>query len=221
MNMTPTTAYIVQQSHPETKKHSFCNYIGVYYNISILKSNYRAPAIAMSESNILFRVMELPMELHAHILDNLGFPEDIMLKMTSRHFWNTMKPLSHTELLQAEETDYARCRSLLACKDCLRLRPSIEFADKMKIGKRSPGAHGSAIRFCIDCGLNPQPGTTRYIPGQRIVVKGKVFVRCIDCNDFKEGNTTLNCGNCWDRDENILSKKRQSECRIHERNLQC
>ncbi len=96
----------------------------------------------MSESNISFPIMKLPVKLHAPIVDNLGFQEDIMLKMTGRHFWNTIEPLSHAELLQAEETAYARCRTLFACKDCLRLRPSIKFADRMKTGKRSPGAHG-------------------------------------------------------------------------------
>lgn len=160
------------------------------------------PALGLVNSSKPVPMMKLPVELHMAIIDNLTFPDNITLQMTSRYFWKTIKPLSHIELLQAETSYHSRVRDLFACQKCLRLRYGTEYADKMTKGKRSAGGHGAGIRFCIDCGINPKYGQPCYCRGSHIVVEGQICVRCIECDRVRvslNGTITNQCRVCWDR----------------------
>lgn len=57
---------------------------------------------------------------------------------------------------------------------------------KKKKGKWSTNA---ADRWCVDCGLNPRPGTNRYNAGDVIIILGELNVLCLRCREYKEGTS--------------------------------
>lgn len=154
-----------------------------------------------------------PLELHTAIAAHLSFPDILNLKYTNRYLSALIPPLAHSELLEAEKTplsSFARGTGILstpeyyACKDCLRLRPKSKFADNMTKGGRGCKGSTAFTRFCLDCGLNPKPGTTRYTRGSIILVGGRKFVLCAECVRFKPAVAKSvvdkrRCHDCWDR----------------------
>lgn len=146
-------------------------------------------------------LMGLPTELHLAILEHLPFPDSHGLKLTNRHFYNIVKPLNHADLLAAEKTRFAIGAGLYACKDCVRLRTACRFGDQMKRQKKRREGSRAKDRFCLDCGVNPAPGTTRYAPGNRISLAGEVYVICTKCGWFSDGveeNPAVTvCRECW------------------------
>lgn len=126
------------------------------------------------------RLLALPGELQDGIINHLDAPSKLALQITNRHFQSLVK-ISHAELLVAEKSRWAEQRSLFACMDCCRLRHSREFGDTMKKG---PKARGGSLRYCIDCGLHPKPGTTRYSPGSEIKVRGVRNILCLRCRKY-------------------------------------
>jgi len=65
--------------------------------------------------------MRLPVELHKDIIDLLALPEKVHLKLTGRYFASLIKAASHSELLAAENTEWAISKGLFSCMDCVRL----------------------------------------------------------------------------------------------------
>ncbi|KAL2216956.1 hypothetical protein M432DRAFT_658985 [Thermoascus aurantiacus ATCC 26904] len=116
-------------------------------------------------------LLGLPTEVQEHIIQYLNFPEIICLMITCTWFNNLIRPLTHRELLEAENT--------------LRGEP------------------GANNRFCVECGINPSKGTTRYTVGSQIIVQGVLYVICGSCRSFKkgakddDGNNTAECESCW------------------------
>jgi hypothetical protein len=54
--------------------------------------------------------------------------------------------------------------------------------------KRKKGKMGvnATERWCVDCGLNPRPGTNRYTAGNIITILEESYVICLDCRNFRE-----------------------------------
>ncbi|KAF1359041.1 hypothetical protein EJ07DRAFT_64580, partial [Lizonia empirigonia] len=59
----------------------------------------------------------------------------------------------HGTLLEIKKTDFARERSLYACKYCIRLRHKYHFADSMLKKKYRREGASPHKRFCVDCGF--------------------------------------------------------------------
>ncbi|KAI9043940.1 F-box domain protein [Aspergillus affinis] len=131
--------------------------------------------------------MSLPTELHLLILNLLLFPDLIHLKLTCTYFHTLIPPLSHSALIDAENTDLAVFKDVFACRYCLRLRPRSEFADRMLHRRRGRYGRDAHNRFCVDCGLQPRVGRPRYCPGAQIVMQGISYVICLTCHDFRLG----------------------------------
>lgn len=143
-------------------------------------------------------LMGLPTELQLLIAEQLSFPESNGLKYANRHFYTIVKPLRGCDLRSEERSPFGVASGLFACKDCLRLRRSFRFADQMRKGKRGKNGSEGYKRFCLDCGLNPKPGTSRYTAGNRIVLQGNTYLLCLDCNELKPGTDDPNENICRD-----------------------
>ncbi|KAF2664726.1 hypothetical protein BT63DRAFT_460219 [Microthyrium microscopicum] len=134
-------------------------------------------------------LLALPLELQEEIIGHLPFPAVVILKMTCAYFNGIIKPLTHQQLLDAEETDICKQTDSYACRYCLRLRPASKFADNML--KRRKSRYGGDVhrRFCIGCGIQSVPGSTRYSRGSQIFIGGVCHVICFRCGIFKKGAT--------------------------------
>lgn len=144
-------------------------------------------------------ILSLPPEIHLTITEKLAFPENLKLKVTNCYFYNLIPHPTHKELLEAESSQYACDRNLFACMDCVRLLPASKFADNMRKAKKRKGGAKSHGRFCIECGLNPKAGTTRYTRGSLIVNLGNVQVICVSCcrlNKVKADDISIYCEDC-------------------------
>ncbi|KAJ0418531.1 hypothetical protein BJY00DRAFT_314897 [Aspergillus carlsbadensis] len=132
-------------------------------------------------------LLTLPPELHLLILTYLPFPSRTHLALTCTYFHNLIPPMTHTELLAAESTEFATTRDLYACRYCLRLRHSSAFGDRMLHRRRGRRGKSAGRRFCVECGLRPRGGgEARYGPGAKVVRGGVVFVVCRVCGGFGE-----------------------------------
>ncbi|RJE24052.1 hypothetical protein PHISCL_03588, partial [Aspergillus sclerotialis] len=76
--------------------------------------------------------------------------------------------------MEVEVSDFGMENDLYTCRDCLRLRPRAKFADKMVKKRKAKFAVEAMKRFCVECGINPRPGTTRYTYGSHIVIQGEL-----------------------------------------------
>ncbi|KAJ5671321.1 hypothetical protein N7507_000448 [Penicillium longicatenatum] len=148
-------------------------------------------------------LLNLPPELLILITEILPIYDVLKLRLTCAYLFDQIPRASHTQLLQAETTEWARHKGIYACRYCLRLRPAREFADRMLRRRRSRSGADSDKRFCIECGLKPREGMARYGPGAQIAIQGRVFVICLSCRHFRlgaydrYGRSTLECASCW------------------------
>ncbi|KAH6716188.1 hypothetical protein BKA61DRAFT_515722 [Leptodontidium sp. MPI-SDFR-AT-0119] len=142
------------------------------------------------------RLVSLPVELQSGIIEALDARSKLALKITNRHFAALVKYPTHKELLATERTPWAESHSLYACMDCCRLRSSRKFADAMMKGPKGINGKEPHKRFCVDCGLNPKPRTTRYSPGAEITVGGKRHVICRDCRKYTSEVGCIGSGLC-------------------------
>lgn len=182
------------------------------------------PSVMASEhntSNPDSYLMRLPVELHKDIIDLLALPEKVHLKLTGRYFASLIKAASHSELLAAENTEWAISRGLFSCMDCVRLRPLDKFADTMRKNKKSRNGSEPHKRFCIDCGLrlqlHPKPYQNqteqRYTPGTEITVQGKPFIFCRYCNKYTDQvgpKRSLACSVCVPKEKSNPGKSYES-----------
>lgn len=58
----------------------------------------------------------------------------------------------------------------------------------MKKGRKGLNGGQRHKRFCVDCGVKPKRGETRYSPGTEIVIEGVRKVFCVHCRRWKSGN---------------------------------
>lgn len=150
-------------------------------------------------------LLRLPLELQIAIADILPVPDLLHLRLTCAYLYDSLSPPTHRQLLDAEATDWARHHNVFTCRYCLRLRPAVQFADRMLQHRRSRAARDCHKRFCIDCGLMPREGgrTARYGPGAQLTINDQFFVLCLSCHQFlpgardRHGRNTLECISCW------------------------
>ena len=161
----------------------------------ILNPYMMAPTDATTSPS---RLLALPVELQKDIIELLDIPSKLALRITSWQFSFLIKPPTHQDLLAAERSTWAMARRLFACQDCIRLRPSREFADAMKKGPKGLNGKEPHKRFCIDCGLHPKPRTTRYSPGSEMEVMGKRYVICKFCRMYTSEVGCVGSGLCGD-----------------------
>lgn len=132
--------------------------------------------------------MDLPTEIHIAIISQLSCPGRPNLKLTNRYFYELVPAPTHPQLLAAEDPIYdgedPDTLKFLTCRDCLRLRPSYKFSDNMRKGRMGGMRSHAHKRFCLDCFVNPKPGTTRHAKGMYVEVMGEGFVLCRDCVQF-------------------------------------
>lgn len=152
-------------------------------------------------------IVQLPGEIHNHILSYLDSIARISLKLTSVYFNSIIPKLSSETLQAAEWSTFASDRDLYGCYDCLRLRESSRFADnQLRKKKRRFGAEAPR-RFCVECGLTTRDGRVPplpYVRGNHIIIRGVAHVVCMYCARFKlkaveEGYPECNdlCVDCW------------------------
>jgi hypothetical protein len=164
-------------------------------------------------------LIDLPNEIQQHIIDYLDFPSNVLLKMTCRYFNTFITALGHGELMEAETSDFCLQKDLYACRDCLRLRTKTTFADNVVRKRRGRYRIDSAKRFCVDCGVNPREGTTRYCAGSQIVMQGELYVICGSCRTFakgartEEGRNTSVCQRCWSFSRAIRQRDEEHHAR--------
>ncbi|KAF9883380.1 hypothetical protein FE257_003547 [Aspergillus nanangensis] len=150
-------------------------------------------------------ILALPPELHLLIAASLIFPDLLRLKHTCRYFNQLIPPLTHAQLIQAENTDYAITTGIYACRYCLRLRPASQFADRMMRRRRGRFGRDACKRFCVDCGMQPRNGEARYGPGAQLGIRGVSLVICIACRELKVcgrdrwGRGTAYCVGCLEK----------------------
>lgn len=142
----------------------------------------------------------LPPELHLLIGTYLQFPDIVYFRITCAYLYALLPPLTRSELLLAETTDYALSRDIYACRYCLRLRPASCFADRMRRRRRGRYGRDAEKRFCVECGLQPRVGTdeeARYGPGAQVRIDGVLYVICITCRKFALGyGGGIECQTC-------------------------
>lgn len=148
----------------------------------------------MAESTLF----DLPAEIHQLIIQSLDLPCLIRLKMTCRHFNALIPPLSVEQMMEVEVSAFGRQNDLYTCRDCMRLRPRTRFADNMVKKKRARSGVDAGKRFCVDCGINPRRGTTRYTRGSNIIIQGEQYVICRSCGSFRAAAVegSRNAGEC-------------------------
>lgn len=161
-------------------------------------------------------LMELPTEIHLLIIRDLFFRDRISLRMTCIYFHEIIPPLNLEDLLEAETSDYAMMKDLYACRYCLRLLPTYEFADKMLRRRRSKHGPDAYKRFCVECGLEPRNGAARYGPGARITVQGAAHIICRLCREFHpdvsyRARFTCICEHCWCTERERQRQREQQE----------
>ncbi|WZH40770.1 F-box domain-containing protein [Fusarium acuminatum] len=154
----------------------------------------------------------LPNEIQNAIINQLDSFDKLILHTTSRHF-RTMVAITVNDLLAAERASVSRGKDLLGCYDCLCLKRAECFADNTRRGKTGRWGGKPTSRFCIDCGLHPPSGTTRYNRANRIVIGGEGFVRCwcekggiLPVDSLSENRWV--CMTCWER---VVRRRRQME----------
>ena len=204
------------------------SFLPAYFNISKQNDGVPSSRFVLQAQNLRINYslrtdMPSPLSLHGlslelqeQIIRELAFPDIVFLKMTCRHFDAVIKALTHAQLLQAEKTEFAIRQDVYACRDCLRLRPASSFADNMLKRKKRRYGQEDHKRFCVECGVQPRPRTTRYTRGSHIVIQNVFYVFCIRCGAFKEGakddcENTSECQMCWMRTRAYKEGLRQRE----------
>lgn len=146
-------------------------------------------------------ICDIPMEILLIITHHLDVFSLISLQFSCRLFREIISSPSHLELIEAETTPFGNQNDLYTCQDCLRLRPRAKFADNMVKRKKAKWGFKATERWCVDCGINPRPGTNRYTAGNIIIILGEPFVVCLDCRRFRgaaseNGNPLCVCQVC-------------------------
>ncbi|CAG8363187.1 unnamed protein product [Penicillium salamii] len=149
-------------------------------------------------ASITTTLLDLPTELHLHIIKFLDYPSSFALSHTNQRF-RAILPMEPPEtreeklsFLLAIEL-WPRYDHLFSCSICLKLRPRNAFTDKQIRAKRRKGAIESDHRFCLDCGCCKK----FYQPGQYLRVDGREEVLCAICRErFRYGRYCMYCRMC-------------------------
>jgi hypothetical protein len=132
----------------------------------------------------MFPFSRLIPELQLEVIDHLSFQETAYLRMTSHVYLDLIHKPTLSELLAAENSEWAVNKGIFTCCHCLRLRQSTKFSESMITKKRARGHSRAALRFCIECGLTilwNDPGARGYSRGAKICVLGLDYQVCKNC----------------------------------------
>ncbi|CVK96055.1 uncharacterized protein FPRN_12132 [Fusarium proliferatum] len=143
----------------------------------------------------------LPNEIQNDIINQLDSFGKLILRTTSRHF-RAMVAITVNDVLTAERASVSLGKDLLGCYDCLSLKRAECFADNTRRGKTGRWGSKPTSRFCIDCGLRPASGITRYSRANKIIIGREGFVKCfcekggiLPVSSFSENRWV--CKACW------------------------
>lgn len=132
-------------------------------------------------------IRDLPTEILYMITYHLDAFSLIWLQRSCRAFRTSIPRPTHAKLIEAETAEFGLHNNLYACRDCLRLRPRAKFGDKMIKREKAKWGFDVRDRWCVDCGINPRPGTNRYTTGNHIGIQGKHYVIYLRCRTFRAG----------------------------------
>lgn len=137
-------------------------------------THQRAPTV---HTMLATPILRLPVELHLDIINRLDMRDSVNLASTTRYFRSVIPVPTHSELLVAEQSEWARANQLYVCKGCINFHSWENFADDMRKGKwcRS-GTHANA-RLCLKCGVN----SALYTPGTHLTIYNRTHVLCRTC----------------------------------------
>ncbi|KAJ5614582.1 hypothetical protein N7528_008236 [Penicillium herquei] len=166
-------------------------------------------------------ICDLPTEILLIVAHHLDAFSLIWLQRSCQLFRGIIPSPTHLDIIEAETTQFGTENDLYACQDCLRLRPRTKFADNMVKRKKAKGGHNAKERWCVDCGINPRPGTNRYTAGNIITVLGEPYVICLRCRKFREGASDTGkplfvCYFCW-RSTRLIEEHAEAERARQER----
>jgi hypothetical protein len=178
-------------------------------NLFIARLSPAIARVAVCKCNPLPPVLRLPDELHlevvSHLQDNESRFSLLRLRLVNQLFHKLIPAPSHDELIVLEHTQFARNNSLFACKHCIRLRSSVNFASNLLKGKTGLNGLYAWKRFCADCGFSGDQNLEAYAAGVEAFVSGVRWVRCRYCNEFKKtngagySNCKRGCRSCFSR----------------------
>lgn len=137
--------------------------------------------------------MLLPQELHSQIIKHLEpFPSTMLLRLTSRYFYNLIQPLSDEKLSRLE---YKVCciEHDRYCADCHRLRPGHNFVPNDPFL-----ASFQERNIRIECSMHNE--SYRYPRGTVFKSKAHARVMCEDCSDLPKDSLRRHedlCQECW------------------------
>ncbi len=119
---------------------------------------------------------DLPTELHLIIASHLDDLSQMSLKITNRHFYSLISPLTSDRMAHAQiQLHRRRSYAYLACMTCLRLRPNLEFTDEWPSGViRTPHLWHTYIRTTI----------THYFHDDWCLLKQQFpDLQCFECDE--------------------------------------
>jgi hypothetical protein len=122
-------------------------------------------------------IFRLPAELHLEIIKLLDIRDRVILASASRYFRFIISAPTHSELLVAEDSAWAKSRQLYACKGCVNLHSWASFADSMRKGKWCRSGTLANSRLCLKCGVT----SALYTPGVHLTICNRAHVICITC----------------------------------------
>lgn len=163
---------------------------------------------ASSSNRPRTELISLPTELHLEILDHLSPWDRALFRLTNRHFITLIPRPTREDLLQIEKTPKLK-GNYLTCNCCAKLLPKSCFQPPVL----EPGNMFAGIRFCLECGFNPEPTPGccmysrrlarsdkysyahvqcchRYLPGDRPMVDGRLLMLCERCHKKKRWHPT-------------------------------
>lgn len=141
----------------------------------------RSPCRA-SHTTLAAPVLRLPVELHLDIIKRLDIRDRVNLASTNRYFRFIIPPLTHDELLLAEESAWARSGQLYVCKGCVNFHSWASFADSMRKGKWCRSGMFANSRLCLKCGVN----SALYTPGIHLTICNRAHVLCRTCQQLTD-----------------------------------
>jgi hypothetical protein len=136
-------------------------------------------------------LLQFPLEVITNITDRLALQDKVCLAMTNRHLRFMIKPPTHEEFLQAENTEWAISRQIYTCKGCVGFRPLLHFTDDMRKGKRARRGTEASMRMCIKCGVD----LGWYSEGTEVTILGRCAVLVRLCRTFTDHTAAeISCG---------------------------
>lgn len=152
---------------------------------ALLRQDHEPPSRSPyrgSQSILAAPILRLPVELHCEIIKCLDIRDKVNLASTNRYFRFIIPALTHSELLLAEESAWAKSSQLYVCKGCVNFHRWASFADSMRKGKWCRSGTFAKLRLCLKCGVN----SALYTPGIHLTICNRKHVLCRTCQQLTD-----------------------------------